>query len=234
MNWLDYVVIGILVLNIGLGWFRGLIRSVVNIVSIVLGFICAKMYHLTMYELLNEQFDLLNKFKLGISNTFSNVNLPSLSDAQTLPTDQLLNQLPESEFLSSMVKNFIESDTFNQSIQSSVDSFSDAFSTWLSDKLLIFISMVSIFVLVYLAVRIIGYMLNTIFQLPVLKGVNKLSGLLFGCIKGTFFAMLLVLILVILSPVMSNLNLVETLENSQLAIYFYKYNVVMMVFENFV
>ena len=234
MNWLDYVVIGILVLNIGLGWFRGLIRSVVNIVSVVLGFICAKMYYLTMYELLNERFDLLNKFKLGISNTFSNVNLPSLSDAQTLPTDQLMNQLPESEFLSSMVKNFIESDAFNQSIQSSVDSFSDAFFILLSDKLLTIISMVSIFVLVYLAVRIIGYMLNTIFQLPVLKGVNKLSGLLFGCIKGTFFAMLLVLILVILSPVISHLNLVETLENSQLAIYFYKYNVVMMVFENFI
>lgn len=234
MNWLDYVVIGILVLNIGLGWFRGLIKSVVNVVSIVLGFICAKMYYMTMFEFLNNQFDLLNRFKVGLSNSLSQVNLPSLSEAQNLSTDALTNQLAESEWLSSLLKNFIESDAFHVSVQSSVDSFSEAFSTWLSEKFLTIVSMVIVFVLVYLGVRILGALLNAVFQLPVLKGVNKLSGFLFGCAKGMFFAMLLVLILALLSPIVTHLNLQETLENSQLAIYFYKYNIVMMIFENLI
>lgn len=234
MNWLDYVVIGILVLNIGLGWFRGLIRSIVNLVSIVAGFVCAKMYHMEMYRILNDRFDLLNKIKLGITDTFKNVQLPDLSQAQSLSENQLTQSLPESEFLSSLIKSFIKSDGFNETVQSSVSSFSEAFSTWLSDKLLTFISMLAIFILVYIGIRLIGFLLNQVFKLPVLKGVNQLSGLLFGAAKGMFFSMLLVLIVVILSPVLSNMNLVEVLETSQFAIYFYKYNIIMMIFEGLI
>lgn len=234
MNWLDYVIIVIMIVNIGIGWFKGLIRSVVNIVSIVAGFVCAKVYHMEMYRELNVRFDLLNKLKQGILDTFNNVELPELADAKVMTADQLTSQLPESEVLSSLLKNFIESDQFDSMIHSTVNSFGDAFSTWLSDKLMVIISMFTIFILVYLGIRIIGYVLNSLFQLPVLKGVNKLSGLLFGCAKGMFFSMLLVLLLVILGPIMSNLQLVEALETSTVAIYFYKYNIVMMIFEGLI
>ncbi|MBI9013365.1 MAG: CvpA family protein [Clostridiales bacterium] len=234
MNWLDIAVLLILIINIGLGWFRGLIKSVVNIVSVVAGFICAKLYYMTMYVFLNERFDLLNKVRIGIQDTFQNVQLPELSEVQTLSTDQIVDQLPQSEFLSSLVKQFVESDNFDQIIQTNVDNFSELFSSWLAEKLLTIISMIVIFTLVYLGIRIIGYLLNTVFQLPVLNGVNKLSGFLFGCVKGVFFAMLLVLVVVILSPVFSDFRMVETLETSQIAIYFYKYNIVMYIFEGFI
>jgi len=234
MNWLDILVVAILVINLLSGWFRGLIRSVVNIISIVLGFICAKMYHMTMYTMLEDRFGLVHKVKDGISETFKNVELPSVADASSLPTDELVGSLTESELLSSLVESFIKSDSFNQTMQTTVDSFGDAFSTWLADKLMIIISMVVVFLLVYIGVRVIGYILNQLFQLPVLKGVNKLSGLLFGLAKGIFFSMLLVLIIVILSPVFNEWQLVETLETSVVAIYFYKYNIVMMIFEGLI
>lgn len=234
MNWLDIVVIAILLINIGLGWFRGLIRSVINIISIVAGFICAKYYYMTAYNLLNEQFDLLNKMKLSIANTFQNVELPSLVDAQNLSTDQLTASLPQSDFVASLLENFIESNQFNDIMQSNIDNFSEGFSTWLSQQLLTIMSMVAVFLLVYLGIRIIGYILNQLFQLPVLNEVNKLTGLVFGCVKGVFFAMLLVLIIALLSPVISGLNLVETLETSTIAIYFYKYNVIMLIFESLI
>lgn len=233
MNWLDTAVILILILNIGLGWFKGLIKSVVNIVSIIAGFICAKFYYLTMYDFLINRFDLLNKVKLGIQDIFSNVQLPEMSAIQTPNMTQSIN-LPESSFLSSLVKEFIKSEGFDKILQTNVDSFGDAFSVWLSEKMLTIISMLAIFVMVYLTIRIVGHVLNTLFQLPVLKGVNKLSGFLFGCVKGVFFAMLFVLFVVILSPVFTNLNLVETLESSQIAIYFYKYNMIMLIFEGFI
>jgi len=232
MNWLDIAVIIILIVNIGLGWFRGLIRSVVNIVSIVAGFLCAKLYYMEMYNLLIERFDLLDKVKQGISDMFSNVQLPEMSSMQTLNMEQM--NMPESTFLSSLVKEFIKSDGFDQIIQTNVESFSEVFSVWLSEKLLTIISMLAIFIIVYLSIRIVGYILNSVFQLPVLKGVNKLSGFIFGCVKGVFFAMLLVLVVVILSPVFTDLNLVETLETSTLAIYFYKYNMIMLIFEGFI
>jgi len=234
MNWLDFFIIGILIINIGMGWFKGLIRSVVNLISIVAGFVCAKMYHMEMYRELNSRFNLLDKLKSGIADTFSHVEMPELADAKLMTTDQLTGQLPESEVVSSLIENFIKSDQFESVIHSSVDNFSQAFSTWLSDKLLIIVSMFTIFVLVYLGIRIIGYVLNSLFQLPVLKGVNKLSGLLFGLAKGMFFSMLLVIFVVLLGPIMTNLELVETLENSQVAIYFYKYNIVMMIFEGLI
>jgi uncharacterized membrane protein required for colicin V production len=156
-----------------------------------------------------------------------------MSTIQTPNVDQLTN-LPESTFLSSLVKEFVKSDGFDQMIQSNVENFSDVFSVWLSEKLLTIISMVIIFIVIYLGIRIIGSVLNKVFEIPVLKGVNKLSGFLFGCVKGIFFAMLLVLVVVILSPVFTDLNLVETLETSQIAIYFYKYNMIMFIFEGFI
>lgn len=228
MNYLDIAVILIIVLNLGLGWIKGLIRSVVNIVSIILGFIAARMYHAELYKILNDRFDLYSKIKAGIENTFSSITLPEI-DLSLVDEGMMTHQMGDNKYLQLISEKFLESDTFKE-LPTDIN-FSDGLVTWLTENVMTLLSMVLVFIGVYIAVRILGTLLDNAFKLKVLRGVNKLSGLVFGGIKGLFFAMLFVLIAVILGPIFESLNVIDTLESSNVAIYLYQYNIFIYLFE---
>ena len=231
MNWIDVAIVGIILLNIAIGWYKGLIRSVVNVISVVLAFIASKLYHVTVANLLNERFDLLNKIKLVISETFTNVNF---SYNTALSTEETTQQLSGTPYLRSFMDKFFASDTFDQLTDKTTEGFSASFSDWAANHIINIMAMVTIFILVYIGVRIAGYLLAKLFDVPVLKGVNKLSGLLFGSIKGLFFAMLFVLGLVVISPFIENSSVITTLENSFLGMVMYQYNIILLIFQYFI
>lgn len=229
MNYLDIAVLVIIILNIGLGWLKGLIRSVINVISIILGFMAARMYHADLYDILNQRFDLYEKLKTSIGQTFSSVELPSVD--LSLVNEEMMNQhLVDNKYLQVISEKFINSDTFHELMPNDV-TFADGLVSWLADNILSLLSMVIIFIGVYIGVRLIGLFLHEAFKLPVLKGVNKLSGLVFGLVKGLFFAMLFVLVAVIIGPIFDSLNIIETLESSKIAIYLYQFNIFIYLFE---
>ncbi len=233
MNWLDIAVLLILLVNIGLGLFRGLIKSVTNLISIILGFIAAKMYYMEVYDFLIEKYDLLNTIKITVANTFSSIKFPEISQMSTLSSEELSKSIGDSDYSTIVIEKFFESDFFDDLLNKNVQNFSEGFSIWLSENILTILSMVLVFLIVLIGIRLVGFALDKVFKLPVLNGVNRLSGFIFGLVKGCFFAMLFVLLIVIIGPLFSNFDLIRTLEHSSIAIYFYKYNIVMYIFEQF-
>lgn len=232
MNWIDGVIIGIILINVILGWSRGFIRSVTNILSVIAGFIMAKLYHPQVYTFLNERYDLLAKIKDKVAVTFTNIQFPDTQTLSTVSPKALSESMGESEYLTALTEKFFESEQFKTMLDNNVSNFSKGFSTWVADNLLTILSMVIIFIVVFIGVRILGYALSGIFKLPLLNGVNKLSGFLFGLAKGVFLAMLFVLLVVIVGPFFDQATLIDTLEQSQLGLYFYKYNIIMIIFES--
>lgn len=230
MNYLDIAVIIIIIINVGLGWFRGLIRSVANVVSIVLGFFAAKFYHDDMSLFLNQKFDLYNKIKEGLSTTFSNIELPSVN-LDGISKEVISQQFGENDYMKIVADKFLESDSFQTMVDQKTLNFADGMTTWLAENIMTLLSMVVVFILVFLAVRILGHLLNQTFRLPVLKQVNKLTGFLFGLAKGLFFAMLFVLVIVVIAPFLSQYSIIESLEQSKIAIYLYRYNFIVYLFE---
>lgn len=231
MNWLDLIVLGILLINVGIGWFKGLIRSMTNLISIILGFIIAKIYYLNVYNYLIENYDLYNKIKLSISKNFNNIKFPENISTSDMSIEQLSKSTSESNYLQLIVESFFKSNNFKGLVEENITSYSEVFSSWLSEKILLIISMVIVFIVVFLSVRFIGYILDKIFKFPGLKGVNKLSGLAFGLAKGCFYGMLFILLITLVGPIFSKFNIIETLETSSIAIYFYKYNIIIYIFE---
>ena len=231
MNWIDIAIIGIITINIILGWYKGLIRSVVNVVSMILGFIAAKAYHSTMAVLLNEHFQLWDKIKLAISESFTRVNF---TYDQGYSQDQVTSQLSEAPYLNTLMDQFFSRGGSDSLMASSGQEFSQRFSEWAATHILNIVSMIAVFIIVFIAIRIIGYLLAKIFDAPVLKGVNKLSGLLFGVVKGVFFAMLFVLALVMVSPFLDNTEVIRVLENSYLGMILYKNNIILIIFQYFI
>lgn len=234
MNWIDITILVILLVNIGMGWSKGLIRSVTNLVSIVLGFIFAKLYYLQMYELLDDRFNLFVKIRDGVSQTFSSIQFPETSVLETMSPEQLSQTVGNTEYLRVISEKFFESDKFKMMLSSNVENFSNGFASWLAENIMNVLSMVVVFIVVFVAVRIIGYFLGNLFKLPILKGVNKFSGLLFGFVKGIFFAMLFVLLLAVIGPFFDHDSIIATLEQSSIGIYFYKYNLIMLIFESMI
>lgn len=231
MNWIDITIIIILIFNIVLGWSRGLIRSVTNLVSMILGFIAAKLYYLNMYDFLDGRFDLFIKIKEAVARTFSTIEFPDTAVLESLSAKELSQTVGDTAYLQSITEKFFESEKFHDMMNSNVSNFSDGFSTWLAENILNILSMVIVFLGVFIGIRLVGYLLSGLFELPLLKGVNKLSGFIFGLVKGTFFAMIFVLLLVIVGPLFDQTNIIKTLESSHIGIYFYKYNIMMIIFE---
>jgi uncharacterized membrane protein required for colicin V production len=232
MNWIDIVVLAILLVNVYLGWTKGFIRSLTNLISIIAGFIAAKLYYKEMFSFLNNQYDLFEKIKNGVTNLFSNIEWPQL-EIGTVSTNTLQIE-GDSELINNLLNKFVESDSFQNMITTNMSNVGDGFSTWLAENLLNVLSMLLVFVIVFIGVRIAGYLLSTIFKLPILNGVNKTSGFLFGLAKGAFLSMLFVVLLVLIAPLLSDLNLLATLEESMIGIYFYRYNLIMYIFESMI
>ncbi|MBJ2356750.1 CvpA family protein, partial [Sphaerochaeta sp. S2] len=130
MNYLDIAVIIIIIINVGLGWFRGLIRSVANVVSIILGFFAAKFYHDEMSLFLNQKFDLYNKIKEGLATTFSNIELPSVN-LDGISKDMISQELSENDYMRIVAEKFLDSDAFQAMVDQKTLSFADGMTTWL-------------------------------------------------------------------------------------------------------
>lgn len=219
MNWLDITIILVLVVNIGMTWYRGFIQSIANIAALILAFVSAKLYHLNVYNHLIEEYDLYKRIQTNILDRFSSVDLSKAVDTSQVAYKNII------------VDRFFQSETYKSLDSLGHDRVYEGFTGWLTENILVILSMVLIFIAVFIGVRIVASLLDNVFKLPILKSLNSLTGLLYGLIKGSFIAMILVLLAVVLDPVFPDMKLIEVLETSGVAIYFYKYNILVLVFE---
>ncbi len=225
MNYLDIIIIAIIILNTGLGFFRGLIKSVISIISIICGFIAAKIFYLDFLGFLNKNFDLVNNIKSNIIGFLGNIKLPTTVDVNSVNVEGLDDKI---KIMKPIINKFLEDKKVDLI---SSGNFVDQFSDWLADKLGVLISMVVLFVIVLLVVRIIGFIINKLFELPVLREVNKVAGTLFGLLKGVVYSMLIVILITLFAPVFGGGEILSALNNSFIAIYFYKYNLFVIIFD---
>ncbi len=227
MNYLDLIIIGILMINVLMGFFRGFVKPLINILSLIVAFLVTKYFYAQFLMFLNNNFNLTRNIKSNIIIFLGNMNLPETFGSNSINNLKLEGKLTA---LKPFIIKFLEDK--NLDIISSV-SFVQKFSDWVSTQIATLFSVLLLFLAIVLIIRIVGVFIDKIFTLPVFRGINKTAGVIFGILKGLLESMLIIVLITLFAPVFGGEAILESLNKSVIAVYFYKYNIFMVLFQTF-
>lgn len=220
-NWVDAVVIIILVYNLIRGWSLGLFMSVVGIAGYILAFVISKIYYEAVAQYLVVNFSFFSDMKHSIINNIeASFKMDSVSGQTNFDTGMLESlNLP-----TSMMNNVVE--FINGGVVDTTNGHIGDFATAIAEIVINGISIVLIFLGVLLAVKILSVIINSVTALPVIKQANKVGGLLLGTLKGALFVFVLMTLVVFITPFDGTANIVQAINQSKVAVYFYNYNII--------
>lgn len=220
MNYCDIGVIVILLLYVIQGWRKGFILSIIGIASMVAAFLVSKNYYLLASDLLKERTTIYENLSNFISKQYSDLLMSDISLPQAITDESLYHNLVIPDNIKKQIIKFIMK-TDQVSTVDNVEMLSDFFIN--------IISMIGLFFLTLIVIKLLGMLLNALAELPVLNEINKFAGIIFGLIKGVVYVYIIMAILAVISPLITQFDILQQINSSVIAIYFYKYNLIFII-----
>ena len=108
----------------------------------------------------------------------------------------------------------------------------DIVSTELTDKILTICVGLAIFLIVRAILLIIKLLSHFIKKLPVIGTIDRTGGLICGIIEAIFILYILLALLSVIAPLISNENVLDCINSSYLVKYMYNNNILLGKFED--
>lgn len=187
MNWIDIVILCILVIFVGIGFYKGFIFSILSLFSGFINFLIALFLTRPVTNLFNSWFGLeasltstFEKKLLGMGEGFS-TNLVGMGSADLnsfVSSTIKSSNLPFKNMINSMVK-------LNPEVISSKGTLTltDILSKSFGSFFAIIISFITIFVLIWLVLFLISFITKKLRQNDSIRTVDRVMGVLFGIVK---------------------------------------------------
>ena len=223
MNWVDIVVIVILAISVIQGWRKGLILAIVGFIKWFVGFAVAKVFYKTITAF----------FIANIWNPIPGISLKVQGFLyETMGLDPSLNFTMTPEQLRLAFSKLTLPDMYKTALDGMIPTSPMSvsnFMTILADKMsLVLVEALGFLMVMLVAIglfSLVGKVINTISKLPVLNELNRGGGLLIGGLIGLITVYFLMAMLNYLYPLPIATSVTSAIENSKIAVYFYKYNV---------
>ncbi|MCT4618089.1 MAG: CvpA family protein [Marinisporobacter sp.] len=214
MSWMDVLILVILVINVIKGWKNGLILSFFKMSSLIVAGIVAKIYYPNLSQYIMANSTILAKVQEVIGQrvqvTYNNSVAASTMTGNTNIFEIL--KLPKG------IENlFMKSETMREYSNQAMEGVYTYLSDILARMFIDFISIVIIFFVIRILLFIIGYILDGIATLPVLKQFNCLGGVIFGFSKGLLIVLIFLAVITPFTAMSHSGILIEGLEKSILA-----------------
>jgi len=223
-NIVDVIIIVFILINLFLGWRKGLVLSIFNFFGIIVAFIIAKKYFTIFGDfLINNVYwvsELKNNIALRINDSFSS-NTEIVSN---INNGTILNKLDLPEYLNNGINQIL----LNLDI-TKIDDVNVKMADVIVKVIINFLSFVLLFILLILAIKIIGIILNAIFKLPILKGINQFGGLIVGFIISNIFIFVFMALIVLLNPMNLDFGLKEIINQSRIGMFYYNNNLLFVL-----
>ena len=182
---IDIILLAIIVLSIFLGWKKGFVRTVLNSLSFFIAIILTGLLYGYVYDWLYPKF-----FLPKITDIINDM-VVKVTDGATL--DSLFNKLPQS--FTDLIGKFTTvpqaKDYYSANPNASVSSFSEFLASPVASTIGKVLCFILVFIAIMLLLKLVGFLLDSVCKLPLIKSANKLLGILAGIILGFLFAWLL-------------------------------------------
>jgi len=223
MNWIDLVVLAV-ILGFGLiGLASGFVNTVFKIASFFLSIFLAVKFYPAVAEMLKKT-SLFSTIKGSILKSLFHQNQSLIQGVngkvEQAAASSVIDNLPIPGFLKGILLGRVS----DASSVMNMEKIADLISNELSIIIISIISLVLLYILIRVGLAFVRVILKGICKLPVFKQIDKLGGFTLGAIEGllTVYILLAVLMLFNSSPQFE--SIFKAMNGSILATYFYEHN----------
>lgn len=221
---IDGIIIGFIIIHMFLGWKRGLILSLANFFGIIVAFFLSKKFFVEFGELLNKNVTWVKGFEesmvIKINESFAS-NSEVFTD---LSDGTFLRQLDLPEYLNIGISQMVRELDLTQT-----ESINTKLAEIIVQVIMNFISFVLLFILIILVIKFLALVLNTFFQLPILKGINQFGGLVMGFVIAQVFIYLFMTVMLLLEPMSLDFGIVDSIKESTVGLFYYNNNLLFVL-----
>lgn len=204
---LDIVVVAILALNIILGYKKGLINVVFNIVA----FLLAIVITLVLYKPVSN---------IIIQNTNIHENIKEMILKRSQGTEPKEENI-ENNDINKYIENSINNMT-NEAKTAAREVVAENFAT----KAVQVITGIVLFILTRAILILLRFVTQTIAKLPIIKQFNTLGGIIYGIMKGLIIIYVLLTIMYLIVSIKGNGNIALAIDSSCITKFLYDNNII--------
>ncbi len=195
---IDAIILLSAVIIIWRGAGRGLVKSMMGLVTSVVSFIVAYAYTPVLADIVRDKY-LSEPITNGIFETLKSLAFDTNTDLYNL--DRLAVDMPE-PFTSILERYNVNITTFTEKIkgitgcgENTVRAFAEEIAKPTSQIIANCASFIVIFLAAFIVLSLLTAVLNLIFKLPVLSQANSVLGMAFGAVEAVLFAFVLATVL---------------------------------------
>ncbi len=236
-NFIDILIIIIILFMILEGYIKGLMRSVIGFFGYIFAFIMGKMYYLKMTKYLKNNFEWFNNLQSKISEGLisgvskSTTEVATTTDFSSVLQSDQISQNPR------LMNDFINSVNQFSNVTNTTEinlNFMKKSADTIADGIVNGIGFFCVVIACLLVVKIIGLILDVATEAPIIKQANKVGGVIFGALKAGVLIFVLMMIAMYIAPLFPELDIINTIYNSHIGVYFYEHNLLLLALHIFI
>lgn len=223
MTYLDYILIGIIILFVIIGFLKGFIKMVFELLSTIVSVIIAYMFYSQVSAWIIKNTGLYNFIT---DRVIQALNLKALTSNVTAPQDQI-------QFIQNLnLPGFIKNNLIQQNNPVIYDllkatKLDEYIGGTIATLAINALSFVILFFIALFVLKILSHVFNIISKLPVIHQLNKLGGMAAGLIEGILLVWLICIVLSFIVSLQGDGQLQELINQSKVTYYFYNQNVIL-------
>lgn len=224
-NWLE-IAVGLFLIGMVLyGHYKGFIRLAVSLVALIatLMIVNSAMPKVTVF--LRDKTPVYTWVQQSVEKTFGLDKVKEAGVGDEVPSIQ--RKVIESLNIPKELKGMLIENNNNEVYQMlGVDAFTDYIGDYLANIILSLVGYIAAFIIVYIIIRLIMKALDVVARLPILSGLNRITGALLGGIQGLILLWIGFLVLTACSGTAWGMLLIKQIEASSWLSFLYHYNIV--------
>ena len=217
----DLVIISMIISNAFWGYRKGLVSVVFKIITFIISLLIVFVLYKPVSQSIINSTELDEKLAVALEENLTGLTISEGSNE--VFTVEGTNTVSEGmvELIESFVREALE--------KSAADPV-----RYVSEKLSVFMIQTGTFLLLFILSRgillFVKFAAELIANLPIIKMFNKSGGLVYGIIKGFFMVYLILAIFSLISPIIYEYGIIQSILDSSLGSNMYNNNLILNVF----
>lgn len=229
MSWLLFVFVIIFAFCAVEGWRKGLIRTAVSMISILLVLAMAGWLNPYISDFIRQNTDWQETIKESCKET-----ILSGIDEQNIPDLEGQKDIIEELPLPQTMKNQLIQNNTAETYQKMVaNGFADYLAEYIAYGIVNGIAFVVAYIAAVIILKLILYALDILVQLPVIGGVNKLGGMILGAVQGILWIWVAMLVITLICNTEVGQYLMREIEKTEVLSWIYHNNYLVKIVMSF-
>ena len=216
---IDLILVAIVALCIFLGKRKGLTGYIIGILAFIISILLAFIVYKPVANFIIQHTQLDETIAEKVATMLEGTNVEKGEEIQKTENNVYPNAFVE------QVNQYVKEATEVQA-----ENITDYVAENIATTIVYMITIIVVLIIANIALRIFGFLLNTIAELPILKQFNDVGGIIIGGVEGIVIVYIIITVLTLLLPILKAENFMRAIDNSYIANYIYNHNLIMNLF----